>query len=70
MRDVLKTLSYGTLHLTIGFTVAYLLTGEVDIAAGIALIEPLVNTVVFFFHEKAWRVGEAAERLKSGFRPA
>ena len=24
-------------------------------AGGIALIEPLVNAVVFFFHERAWR---------------
>lgn len=54
MRDLLKTFSYGTLHVTVGFGVVYALTGEVALAAGVALIEPAVNTVVFYFHEKAW----------------
>lgn len=52
--ELLKTLSYLAIHLTIGFTVAYLLTGSVAIAGGIALIEPCVNAVAFFFHERAW----------------
>lgn len=53
--DVIKTVSYLAIHLTIGFTVAYLLTGSVEIAGGIALIEPCVNAVAFYFHEKAWK---------------
>lgn len=53
-RDFTKTLTYLGLHLTIGFSVAYLLTGSVQIAGGIALIEPCVNAVAFFFHERAW----------------
>ncbi|HAN90334.1 MAG TPA: hypothetical protein DCQ48_13505, partial [Erythrobacter sp.] len=28
--------------------------GSWMIAGGIALVEPLVNAVVFFFHERAW----------------
>lgn len=53
-RDLLKTLTYLALHLTVAFTVGYLLTGSVTIAGGFALIEPLCNAVAFFFHEKAW----------------
>ena len=53
-RDLAKTLTYLSLHLMIGFSVAYLLTGSVAVAGGIALIEPMVNAVAFFFHEKAW----------------
>lgn len=53
-RDLMKTLSYLSIHLTVGFSVAYLLTGSVAIAGGIALIEPMINAVAFFFHEKAW----------------
>ena len=53
--DVIKTVSYLGIHLTIGFTVAYLLTGSVEIAGGIALMEPCVNAVAFYFHEKAWK---------------
>ena len=55
--DLIKTLTYLVLHVTIGFTVAFLLTGSVAIAGGIALIEPVVNAVAFFFHEKAWNGG-------------
>lgn len=54
MRDLMKTASFASLHFTVGFLVAYALTGQVDVAAGIALIEPAVNTVVFYFHEKYW----------------
>ena len=53
--DLLKTITYLILHLSVGFTVAYVLTGSVTIAGGIALIEPTINAVVFFFHEKVWR---------------
>jgi uncharacterized membrane protein len=53
--DLIKTGTYLVLHLLVGFTIAYLLTGSVAIAGGIALIEPLANAVVFYFHEKAWR---------------
>ena len=52
--DLSKTLTYLALHLAIGFTVAYLFTGSLAIAGGIALVEPCVNAVAFFFHEKAW----------------
>lgn len=53
--DLSKTLTYLTIHLTIGFTVAYLFTGSISIAGGIAIIEPCINAVAFFFHEKAWK---------------
>lgn len=57
MRDLLKTVSFGVVHFVVGFSVAYALTGSLVIAGGIALIEPAVNTVAFYFHEKAWKVG-------------
>lgn len=52
--DLAKTLSYLVIHLVIGFTVAYLFTGSVAIASGIALVEPCVNGVAFYIHEKVW----------------
>lgn len=56
-RDFAKTFSFLSLHLMVGFAVAYLVTGSVKMAGGIALIEPMVNAVVFFFHERAWQGG-------------
>jgi len=54
-QDIPKTLSFLVLHLIVGFSVAYVMTGSLVIAGGIALIEPIVNAAVFFFHERAWR---------------
>ena len=52
--ELIKTFTYLALHLTVAFTVGYLLTGSVALAGGFALIEPLCNAVAFFFHERAW----------------
>ncbi|MEZ8642457.1 DUF2061 domain-containing protein [Vibrio splendidus] len=49
-----KTLTFAALHFTIAFSVAYVLTGDILIGSLIAMIEPSVNTVAFYFHEKAW----------------
>ena len=53
--ELAKTLSYLLLHLTVGFSVAWLLTGSLRIAGAIALVEPCVNAVAYFFHERAWK---------------
>jgi len=49
-----KTISFGILHMTIAFTVAYAMTGSLLVGGAIALVEPAVNTVAYFFHEKFW----------------
>ncbi|PXW72963.1 putative membrane protein DUF2061 [Blastomonas natatoria] len=53
-RDLAKTLSYLAVHLTVGFSVAYAFTGSIEIASGLAIIEPMINAVAFFFHERLW----------------
>ncbi len=55
MRDLTKTATFAVLHFAVGFGVSYALTGSVAIATGIALIEPAVNTVVFYLHEQGWK---------------
>ena len=57
-RNLSKTFSFLALHLIVGFSVAYAFTGSFALAGGIALVEPLVNAVVFFFHERAWEEGK------------
>ena len=52
--NMAKTVSYLAVHLVIGFSVAYLFTGSLATAGGIALIEPVCNAVAFFFHERIW----------------
>jgi uncharacterized membrane protein len=54
-RDVAKTASFAAVHFSVAFGIAYALTGSVAIATGIGLIEPIANTVAFYFHERIWR---------------
>jgi uncharacterized membrane protein len=61
--DLIKTFTYLMIHLTIGFSVAYAMTGSVALAGGIAIIEPCINAVAFFFHEKAWKRVDAGRKL-------
>ena len=62
-RDLVKTLTYLAVHLTIGFSVAYALTGSVQLAGGIAVIEPCINAIAFFFHEKLWKRAGKRDQL-------
>ena len=56
-----KTASFAVVHFTVAFTVAYALTGSVLVGGAIALVEPAINTVAYFFHEKFWeRISRAA----------
>ena len=61
--DLIKTFTYLSIHLTIGFSVAYVMTGSVALAGGIAIIEPCINAVAFFCLEKAWQRVGARGRL-------
>jgi uncharacterized membrane protein len=49
-----KTASFALAHFVTAFSVAYLLTGDVLVGGAIALVEPAINSVVYFFHEKLW----------------
>ena len=51
-----KTFTFAVLHFSVAFSVAYALTGSLGISSAVALVEPMmVNTVAFYFHEKAWQ---------------
>jgi uncharacterized membrane protein len=52
--SMIKTFSFAILHFSVAFSIAYLLTGSILIGGLMALIEPAINTVVFYFHERAW----------------
>jgi uncharacterized membrane protein len=54
-----KTASFAVIHFSVAFTVGYALTGSLLIGSAMALVEPAINTVAFFFHEMAWKKIEA-----------
>lgn len=49
-----KTLSYYIMHITVAMIVAYVITGNLWMAVTLSLVEPTVQAVAFFFHEKVW----------------
>ena len=57
-----KTLTFAAVHMTVAFCVGYLMTGSVLVGGALALVEPAVNTVAYFFHEKVWERVQAARR--------
>ena len=53
-----KTASYYLMHIAVAAMVAYAVTGNLWMAVTLSLVEPTVQAVAFFFHEKAWeRIG-------------
>ena len=53
-RTIKKTLSYYIMHISVAMIVAYMITGNLIMAATLSLIEPTVQAFAFFFHEKVW----------------
>ena len=53
-RTLKKTLSYYIVHISVAMMVAYVITGNLIMAATLSLIEPTVQAFAFFFHEKVW----------------
>ena len=49
-----KTASFAAVHFSVAFTVAYIMSGSVVIGGAIALVEPVINTIAYYFHEKVW----------------
>ncbi|WP_323845703.1 DUF2061 domain-containing protein [Microbulbifer magnicolonia] len=52
---MLKTISFAIVHMTVAFAVGFLMTGDILVGSALALVEPLCNTVAYYFHEKFWK---------------
>jgi uncharacterized membrane protein len=50
-----KTASFAVVHFTVAFTVGYVMTGSILFGSAIAIVEPAINTVAFYFHERVWQ---------------
>ncbi|MGE6697064.1 DUF2061 domain-containing protein [Hyphomonas sp. NPDC076900] len=57
-RPALKTLTYSAMHFAVAISVAFALTGSWHAALAIGMIEPLVQTVAYTLHERAWAKAE------------
>lgn len=65
-----KTLSFGAMHLTIAFSVSYALTGSLAISGAITLLEPLANTIAYYFFDKSWARYVDGKRAPAAHMPA
>lgn len=54
-----KTASYALMHLVVAIAVAYALTHDWRKALAIGIIEPIVQTFAFAFHDRYWKKREA-----------
>lgn len=64
-RSALKTASYALMHLVVAMAVAFALTRDWRAALAIGLVEPLVQTVAYTLHERAWARADSRQREAS-----
>jgi uncharacterized membrane protein len=55
-----KTVTFAVTHMCVAFAVGWAMTGNAAIGGALALVEPLVNTVAYFLHEKIWERSHGA----------
>ena len=53
-RTLVKTMTYYVMHLTVAASTAYAVTGDLVAALTLSLLEPTVQMVSFYLHEKFW----------------
>ncbi|RZJ08735.1 MAG: DUF2061 domain-containing protein [Acidovorax sp.] len=65
---LMKTGSYYVVHICVAAMVAYAVTGNFWASLTLSLLEPTVQAVAFFFHEKAWdrRAQKSAAAVPAG----
>jgi uncharacterized membrane protein len=66
MVQVQKTASFAVLHFITAFSVAWAMTGSWLIGGAVALVEPAINTIVYFLHEKLWQRRAANQAIGQG----
>ena len=67
-RHLSKTITWRIVATTDPFLIAWLITGKIDWAAGIATIEVATKMVLYYWHERIWykyvRLGRNDNRTK------
>ena len=57
-----KTMSFAAVHMTVAFSVGFAMTGSAWVGGALAVVEPAVNTVAYYIHERVWqRIGARSD---------
>ncbi len=65
MRLALKTGSYSLMHFAVAIAVTFAITQDWRAALAVGLIEPAVQTVAYFFHDRFWSRIEARDAARA-----
>lgn len=49
-----RTATFTVMHFGIAFTVVSLMTGDFVLGGAVAIVEPLINSLGCFVHERVW----------------
>ena len=64
-RTLKKTFSYYLMHIVGAMIVAYFVTKNLWMAMTLSLLEPSVQAIAFFFHEKIWNKKEQPQTTEA-----
>ncbi len=53
-RSLVKTVTWRITGSSSTFAIAYLITGSVTASSGIAVVQMIINTVLYLVHERVW----------------
>ena len=53
-RSIAKTVSWRVAGSLSTFSISYLVTGSFGVAGSIAVVQMVVNTLLYYFHERIW----------------
>jgi uncharacterized membrane protein len=67
---MVKSATFGLVHLGIAFGVSLLLTGDLIIAGAITLVEPIANMVAHYFFDRWWERRRRRGSRRPGVRAA
>lgn len=68
-RMLMKTGSYYIMHIVVAAAVAYAVTGNLWVAITLSLLEPTVQAIAYFFHEKAWLAADRKAQVQTPVQP-
>lgn len=54
MKLLAKTTTYAVMHFTVATGVVYAVTGNLAAAVSVGLLEPVIQTLFYALHERAW----------------
>ena len=53
-RHILKTISYRIIQFFVTASIGWILTGNYEFGLGLGLLETIIKSFVYYFHERVW----------------